>query len=212
VYEYIDVYVDDLAIIGKHPQEIVNVLMLKYAFKLKGTGPITFHLGMDFFCDSDGVMCIAPKKYIEKMMASYEQFFGSKPSQKFKSPLEKGDHPEIDTLEFLDSTKPQQYQSLIGAMQWAVSIGCLDITTAVMTLSSFRAMPRRGHLDRVKRVYGYLSKMKDGIIHVRTDEPDYSGLPEQDLDWIQCLWQRLQTPSYQRTDSAWQVRHSHSLF
>jgi hypothetical protein len=30
---------------------------------------------MDFFRDSDGVMCIAPKKYIEKMMASYEQFF-----------------------------------------------------------------------------------------------------------------------------------------
>jgi hypothetical protein len=62
VYEYIGVYTDDLAIIGKHPQEIVNVLMSKYAFKLKGTGPITFHLGMDFFCDSDDVMCIAPKK------------------------------------------------------------------------------------------------------------------------------------------------------
>jgi hypothetical protein len=68
-------------------------------------------------------------------------------------------------------------------MQWGVSIGRLDITTTVMTLSSFRAMPRCGHLDHVKRVYGYLSKMKEGIIRVCTDEPDYSGLPEQDLDW-----------------------------
>jgi hypothetical protein len=25
--------------------------------------------------------------------------------------------------------------------------------------------------------------MKEGIINVCTDEPDYSGLPEQDLDW-----------------------------
>jgi hypothetical protein len=33
-------------------------------------------------------------------------------------------------------------------MQWAVSIGRLDIATAVMSLSSFRAMPRRGHLER----------------------------------------------------------------
>jgi hypothetical protein len=187
-YEYIGVYVDDLAIIARNPQEITDVLMTKYKFKLKGTGPIKFHLGMDFFRDSDGVMCIAPRKYIEKMMALYEQFFGTKPSQKFSSPLEKGDHPEADTSEFLDSTGLQQYQSLIGAMQWAVSIGRLDITTAVMTLSGFRSMPRRGHLDRVKRVYGYLSKMKDGVIRLRTDEPDYSGLPEQDLDWATTVY------------------------
>jgi len=38
-------------------------------------------------------------------------------------------------------------------MQWAVSIGRWDIQTAVMTLSSFRAQPRQGHLDRAKRVY-----------------------------------------------------------
>jgi hypothetical protein len=169
------VYIDDLAIIVKNPQEIANVLMTKHKFKLKGTGPIKFHLGMDFCCDSDGVMCITPKKYIKKIMASYEQFFGTKPSQKFTSPLEKGNHPETDDLEFLNSTGMQQYQSLIRAMQWAVSIGRLDITTAVMTLSSFHAMPQRGHLDCVKRVYGYLSKMREAIIHhVHTDEADYS--------------------------------------
>ena len=99
---------------------------------------------------------------------TYEQHFGSKPSQKFSSPLEGGDHPEVDSSEFLDATETQLYQSLIGALQWAVSIGRFDITTAVMTLSGFRTMPRRGHLDRVKRVYGYLSKMKDAMIRVHT--------------------------------------------
>jgi hypothetical protein len=40
---------------------------------------------------------MAPKKYIEKMTATNaEQIFGTKPSQKFSSPLEKGDHPERD--------------------------------------------------------------------------------------------------------------------
>jgi hypothetical protein len=143
---------------------------------------------MDFYHDSSGVMCIAPKKYIEKMMASYEQFFGSKPSQKFTFPLEKGDHLETDTSEFLDSIETQQYQSLIGATQWAISIGRLDITTAVMTLSSFRSIPRRGHLDHVKHIYGYLSKMKEGIIHVHTDKPDYSGLPKQEFDWATSVY------------------------
>jgi hypothetical protein len=60
--EYIGMYVDDLAIIARNPQEIAGVLMTKHKFKLKGTGPIKFHLKMDFFHDSDGVMCIAPKK------------------------------------------------------------------------------------------------------------------------------------------------------
>jgi hypothetical protein len=109
--------------------------------------------------------------------------FRSKPSQKYSSPVDKGDHPELDTSEFLDETETQRYQSLIGALQWAISIGRLDINTAVMTLSSFRAMPCKGHMDRVKRIYGYLSKMKDAMIRIRTDEPDLSSLPIPSFDW-----------------------------
>jgi hypothetical protein len=56
--------------------------------------------------------------------------------------------PETDMSDFLHPDGVQQYQSLIGAMQWAVSIGRFDITTAVMTLSGFRAAPRKGHLER----------------------------------------------------------------
>jgi hypothetical protein len=188
VYEYIGVYVDDLAIVARNPKEITDALLTKYGFKLKGTGPISFHLGMDFVRDSDGVMCIAAKKYIDKMMAAYEQMFGQKPNQKFTSPLEKGDHPELDDSEFLDGTTTQQYQSLIGAMQWAVSIGRFDITTAVMTLSGFRAMPRRGHMERAKRIYGYLSRMEHAMIRVRTNEPDYSALPIPEFEWAHTVY------------------------
>ena len=187
-YEYIGVYVNDLAIVARDPGEIIDTLKNKHGFKLKGTGPITFHLGMDFFRDANGVLCIAARKYVEKMIATYVQHFGLKPSQKFSSPLEAGDHPEVDDSEFLESMDTQLYQSLIGALQWAVSIGCFDVTTAVMMLSGFRTMPRRGHLDRVKRVYGYLSKMKDAMIRVRTAEPDYSGLPTQYFDWAQAVY------------------------
>ncbi len=114
--------------------------------------------------------------------------FGSKPSQRFSSPLEAGNHPEVDSSEFLNDTETQLYQSLIGALQWAVSIGCFNVTTAVMTLSSFCTMPRHGHLDRVKRIYGYLYKMKDAMIRIRTAEPDYSGLPVQTFDWVHTVY------------------------
>ena len=53
------------------------------------------------------------------------------------SPIEKNDHPELDTWDLLDDEGIVKYQSLIGALQWVVSIGWYDVIAAVMTLSSF---------------------------------------------------------------------------
>ena len=47
--KHIAVHVDDLMIASKDPEAIVKTLMEKCQFKLKGTGPIKFHLGCDFF-------------------------------------------------------------------------------------------------------------------------------------------------------------------
>ena len=188
IYEYVAVYVDDLAFALRNPQEFVDILMSKYKFKLKGTGPIAFHLGMDIYRDDDGILCIAPRKYIERMIATYERIFGEAPRQVVTSPLEKGDHPELDTSDLLDDEGIRTYQSLVGALQWSVSIGRIDVTTAVMTMSGFRVAPRHGHLDRLKRIYGYLSKMRNAMIRIRTEEPDYSDLPDMEYDWTRSVY------------------------
>ena len=47
---------------------------------------------------------------------------------KFDSPLEKVNHPEMDTSDLLDDGT-QLYQSLIGAMQWAIPLTRSDIAT-----------------------------------------------------------------------------------
>jgi hypothetical protein len=188
IYEYVAVYVDDLAFAMKDPDELVQLLVGKHKFKLKGTGSIAFHLGCDFFRDDDDVLCMAPRKYIDKMIDGYERMFGEKPKMNVYSPLEKGDHPEVDTSELLEPKQIQMYQSLVGSMQWAVSLGRLDIATAVMTLSGFRALPRQGHLDRAKRVIGYLAKMKHAVIRFRVAEPDYSDLPYYEYDWEKSIY------------------------
>ena len=187
-YEYIAVYVDDLLIVSKNPKEITDILVNKYKFKLKGTGLIKYHLGCDFYRDEEGVLCFAPKRYIEKLIDIYKNTFGVKPKLNISSPLEKGDHPELDTSELLDQDGIQKYQSLIGALQWTVSLGRIDVNTAVMTLSSFRVEPRKGHMDRIKRVYSYLAKMKHATIRIRTEEPDLSGLPDQVFDWEKSVY------------------------
>ena len=188
LYEYVAVYVDDLALAMKDPKEFTDLLATKYKFKLKGTGPISFHLGMDFFRDEDGTLCMAPRKYIDKLLNVYQQMFGGPPKQTMQSPLEKGDHPELDTSDFLEPEDVTKYQSLIGALQWAITIGRFDIATAVMTMSSFRAAPRKGHMDRVKRICGYLAKMKGATIRIRTEEPDYSDIPEFEFDWSTSVY------------------------
>jgi hypothetical protein len=176
------VYVDDLLIASREPDEIVRILEELHKFKLKGSGPTSFHLGCDFFGDEDGVLCYAPKKYILRMLDTFERLFGKQPKQ-YVASLEGGDHPELDDSELLEIGDIKVYQSLIGALQWVIQIGRFDITTHVMTLSRFRAAPRHGHLDRVKRIYGYLSKMRHGVIRIRTELPDYSVIPEKTYDW-----------------------------
>jgi hypothetical protein len=148
---------------------------------LKGTGPIDFHLGQSFSWNDNGEMEISAKCYIDNMIDTYIQLHGEKP-RKASSPLEQNDHPEMDDSPFLGQNETQHFQSLIGAMQWAVSIGRLDIATAVMSLSSFHAMPRRGHLERAKRIYGYLRKMKEARILVLTNELDYSDYQDPGYD------------------------------
>jgi hypothetical protein len=68
VYEYIGVNVDDLAIVAKDPQSITDKLSNYYKFKLKGTGPMTFHLGCDYTHNEHGVPCISLTKYIHKVI------------------------------------------------------------------------------------------------------------------------------------------------
>ncbi len=155
-YEYIAVYVDDLAIAAKDPRQIVRILMETYKFKLKGTGHISFHLGMDFFRDEHGVICMAPKQYIEKMWGNFECMFGHPHRQVVTSPIEKNEHPELDTMDLLADDDIVKYQSLIGALQWVVSIGWFDVMTAIMTLSSFQAAPQQGHMECIKHIYGTL--------------------------------------------------------
>ena len=186
-YDYIVVYVDDLLLAAKDPSVYTKELEERFGFKLKGTGPTTYHLGIDYFRDENGVLCMAPKKFIDKLIDGYVRMFGTKP-HKYSSPLEKGDHPEIDDSVELELEDIKKYQSMIGNLQWVVQIGRFDVTTAVMTLASFRANPRQGHLDRCKRIYGYLYKMRNAMIRIRTEEPDYSGLPDKVYDWEQSVY------------------------
>ena len=186
-YEYIAVYVDDLAIAAKDPQAFCNELKKKYNLKLKGVGPLEYHLGCTYKKDPDGTLAADPRRYVNKILESYERMLKEKP-RKSRPPLEGGDHPELDTSELCDEHQTKQFQTLIGQLQWLISLGRFDIAVHVMSLSRFSAQPRKGHLDRAKRIVGYLLFLPDGAIRFRIGEPDFSSLKDQEYDWTRTVY------------------------
>ena len=68
-YEYIAVYVEDLAICMKDPQAFCGTLKENYKLKLKGVGPINYHLGCGYMRDEDGTLVADPRKYVEKSLS-----------------------------------------------------------------------------------------------------------------------------------------------
>jgi Reverse transcriptase (RNA-dependent DNA polymerase) len=106
-YEYVGVYVEDLAIAANDPGEIIRALEENHKLKLKGVGPLKFYLGCDFNQRKDGVMTYGPKTYINKMIENFE-----KPHE-YSSPLEKNDHPELNESDFLDGNGISLYQSFV---------------------------------------------------------------------------------------------------
>ena len=70
-YEYIAVYVDDLAICMKDPKAFCDALKEEYKLKLKGVGPLSYHLGCGFARDED--VTLVARKYVDKILESYEK-------------------------------------------------------------------------------------------------------------------------------------------
>jgi len=89
------------------------------------------------------------------MIESSERTFGVTPKG-FSSPLEKNNHPELDSSEELGTGEITLFQSHIGCLQRCVTLGRFDIATAVMTMPRYRVSPRKGHLKQTKRMIGYL--------------------------------------------------------
>jgi hypothetical protein len=71
-YENMRVYVNNLAIAMRNLQEFINVLVNDCGYKLKGVGPMEYHLGADIYRDNDGTLCFGAKSYILQLLRTYK--------------------------------------------------------------------------------------------------------------------------------------------
>ena len=134
-YEYIAVYVDDLAIWMQDSQEFCDTLKEKYKLKLKGVGLLSYHLECGYTRYEDGTLVADPTKYVGKILESYEKMFGEQP-KKTRTPLVAGDHPQNDSSDFCDQDQIKEYQTIVRQLIWLSGLGRFDIAVHVMTMST----------------------------------------------------------------------------
>ena len=54
------IYVDNLLIASQEPPSILQDLKEKFKLKIKGDGPLEYHLGCDYKLDKDGTLIAQP--------------------------------------------------------------------------------------------------------------------------------------------------------
>ena len=145
-------------------------------------------MGADYYEDPDGTFVSQPKKYIYKLSDTYKRLLNEDPAKGYETTLDKIDHPELDPFEILERDMAAKYLTMVGQLQWLAILGRFDIHAQVATMSSFRAAPRQGHMDRLKRIYSYAIRTKGYAIRFRTELPDYSFLPVQEFYWTYSVY------------------------
>ena len=90
-------------------------------------------------------------------------------------PASPGNHPEFYTSELLDDDGHLYYQMLVVMLNWTIGIGRFDIAHTTSSLARFAHCPRKGHLDHILRVFGYLKKYPNKRIVVDSHDPIVTG-------------------------------------
>ena len=92
------------------------------------------------------------------MFDCYYRIFGAEPKLSFSTPLQKGNHPELDAKIFLCADDAQQHHYLISTLHWAFPLDRIDIDASIMTMKSFRVEPRTGHAGNINMIHSCLCK------------------------------------------------------
>ena len=125
-YEYICTYVDDFMIASKAPENVME--LFKKEYHIKGEGPPDYYLRNDYKTYK-GLHAVEYKKYIKEAVRRVQNKEKDKMKRQYV-PAYPGDHPELDTLEFLDDDGHLYYHMIVGVLNWTVGIGRFEIAHA----------------------------------------------------------------------------------
>ena len=190
-YSYILLYVDDVLCVHHNAGEALQKIDYYFTMKKESIGDPSMYLGAKV-CKvtlNNGVECwgLSPSKYVQEAVKTVEKHLNDKYNtglpKKVRTPYPKDYRPELDLSPELGPSEASYYHSCIGVLRWIVELGRVDIITEVSLLASHLALPRKGHLDTVIRIFAYLKNKHNSLM---VFDPTYPEIDER--DFLECDW------------------------
>ena len=93
----------------------------------------------------------------------------------------------MDTLPELKQDGLQRYQEMIRILRWVVELGWVNVSLETALMSTHLAMLRRGHLEQLHHMFGYLKanpkrKLFFNLQHLNIDENGF-----KEYDWYDFI-------------------------
>ena len=176
-FEYIARYVDDVISFSRDPMAVMNTLEEHYT--MKGVGRPQYYLGGDVQhltpdWEKEGIQtAFSAHTYINEVAPKLADLIKKDKSvfAKKSVPMHPDYHPEMDDSELLSPQGISVYRSFIGSANWVITLGRFDICYALNSLSRYLVAPRKGHLDAMIYLFGYLLATSTGKIAIDIGDP-----------------------------------------
>ena len=188
-YEYILCYIDDLLAISEDATKVLQGIQAVFKFKDDKIVHPEVYLGAQLdtmTIDGFNGWTMSFQKYVKAAINNVEEVLGrtnqSLPA-KCGTPLKSGYRPELDTSQELKQDGLQRYQELIGMLRWAVELGRVDILLETALMSTHLALLRRGHLEQLYHIFGYLKANPKRNLFFDPQHPKVDERAFKEYDW-----------------------------
>ena len=88
---------------------------------------MSYHLGADYFEDQDSIFVSQPRKYINKLPETYKRVFNEEPPRGHKTPLDKNNHPDLDTSEIQEGDMAANNRNMSKSKGWTLQSSLLTL-------------------------------------------------------------------------------------
>ena len=188
-YEYVLCYVDDILTISHKAKDVLKAVQAIFKLNDDKIEPPDMYLRATLYVMEDnGVQgwCITSDKCVKAAVENVELELArvnQRLPSRCKTPMTVRYRPERDVLAELTSVGVQRYQDFIGVLWWAAEIGRVDILLETAMLSTYMALPRKGHLEQVYHVFGYLKTHSKCHLFFDPRHPDIDERAFSTYEW-----------------------------
>ena len=193
-YNYILLYVDDALVVSDNAKSILRKEIGRY-FELKeaSIGPPKMYLGAGIrkvkLDNGLDVWAASSSQYVQAAVRNVEEYIEKSHGKRWKipnkveTPMWSTYLPKLDVSEELSPSDASYYQSLIRILGWIVELGHIDICLEVSMMSSHLALPRKGHMEQVMQIFGYLKKYHNAELVFDPSDPTINEQDFEKRDW-----------------------------